>query len=71
MPKQESPTLMLDDPAGLRLQALWSRSGARAGIAIWEHSNASDYRQIELTPDQVEQLITYLTETLASEPADR
>jgi len=34
-------------------------------------SYARDYHQVELRPDQVEELIQFLTETLASNPGDR
>jgi len=37
-----------------------------AGTANW-----SQYQQVELRPDQVEELIQFLTETLGSDPADR
>lgn len=71
MTKPERPTLTLDDPEGLQLHAVWSRSGAHLGLAIWKTPPISDYHQVELRPDQVEQLIRFLTETLASDPGDR
>jgi hypothetical protein len=71
LPKQKRPTLTLDDPEGLQLHAAWSRSGARLGLAIWKTPPVSDYHQVELRPEQVKELIQFLTKTLASDAADR
>jgi hypothetical protein len=71
MPKRERQTLTLDDPEGLQLHAAWSRSGARLGIAVWREAPLRDYHQVGLRPDQVEQLIQFLTETLARDPGER
>jgi hypothetical protein len=71
MPKPERKTITLDDPEGLRLHAGWSRSGARLGLAILRQAPQRDYHQVELRPEQVEELIQFLSETLASDPGDR
>jgi hypothetical protein len=71
MPKRQLRTITLDDPDGLRLYGVWSRSGAHLGLSIWKEAPMRDHQEIELRPEQVEELIEFLTETLAEPPADR
>jgi hypothetical protein len=61
MPKDAYNRLSLDDSDGWRLEAVWSRSGKRLGVSV---SKPGDYRQMELTPDQVRELIDFLAQTL-------
>jgi hypothetical protein len=72
MSKRKGRTITLDDPSGLRLDAVWSRSGARLGLSIMKlNPPGQDYVQIELRPEQVEALGDFLVETASKPPADR
>ena len=65
----------LDDGERNRLHAIWSRSGKNLILTITDShpgpSNAPMQRQVELAPAQVEDLISFLSETLARRPTDR
>ena len=62
MRKSGTPRITLDDADGRRLHAVWSRSGKRLGVSVstvtWR-----DFEQMELRPDQVQELIDFLLET--------
>jgi hypothetical protein len=61
--------ITLDDGDHGRFYAVWSRSGKRLIVTVW-NPLSSEHRQIELLPEQVETLIQYLTETVPRGPAD-
>jgi hypothetical protein len=71
MPQRERSSLFLDDPDGRRLHAVWSRSGARLGLAIWKTRPFSDLQQVQLREEQVEKLIRFLEESLARNRRER
>jgi hypothetical protein len=60
MKKEHGPRFTLTDPDGWHVQAVWSRSGKRLGLSMFKDS---DFWQVELTPDQVKDLIRFLTQT--------
>jgi hypothetical protein len=70
MPKREHRAITLDDGEQGRLYAIWSGSGKRLIMTVW-NPISSDHRQIQLQSDQVESLIEFLTETVANAPAER
>jgi hypothetical protein len=70
MTKSVRRPITIDDDENRRLHAIWSRSGKRLIVTATTPS-WSEYRQVELRPEQVEELIQFLTETLASDPADQ
>jgi len=70
MSKRKGRWITVEDPNGLRLHAVWSRSGARLGLSL-SKPNGDDYSQIELRPEQVQTLADFLAETAASPAADR
>jgi hypothetical protein len=70
MAKIDAPRLTIDDAEGRRLHAVWSRSGKRLGVSASE-TGWHGFRQVELRPDQVDQLIGFLAETGAEDMRDR
>ncbi len=73
MTKQsERRPVVLDDDENHRLHAIWSRSGKRLIVTVHDRSWQADrFAQVELRPDQVEELIGFLSKTVASASADR
>jgi hypothetical protein len=61
---EERPVLEIKDGDKNRLHAGWSRSGKRLILSILRRGKWDDVGQVELTPAQVEELKTYLEETL-------
>jgi hypothetical protein len=49
---------VLDDDEGARLNATWSRSGKRLIVTV---NRRSTWAQVELRPDQVEELAAFLS----------
>ena len=70
MTQLERRSITIDDDENDRLHAAWSRSGKRLFVSVSGH-NYETPRSIELRPEQVEQLVQFLTETLASDPGER
>jgi len=66
----ERRPITLDDDENRRFHAIWSRSGKRLIVSV-STTMWSESRQVELRPEQVEALVAFLTETVASAPADR
>jgi hypothetical protein len=66
----ERRPITLDDDESRRLHAIWSRSGKRLIVTATTPS-WSEYHQVELRPEQVEELIRFLTDTVAAAPPDR
>jgi hypothetical protein len=61
----DNRTLTLDDPDGWKLRVVWSRSHKRAGLSMEKNTGRPvEFRQMELRPEQIEELIDFLTETL-------
>lgn len=69
LPKRRA--IALDDDENHRLHASWSRSGKRLMVTVAKTTTWSESRYVELRPEQVEKLIQFLTETLASDAANR
>ena len=70
MSKDERRAAQFDDRENKRLHAVWSRSGKHL-IVTATTTRGDQLAQVELRPDQVEQLITFLSETVALQPRDR
>ncbi len=70
MAKGDRSAIQLDDGDNGRLHAIWSRSGKHLIVTVttqrWDK-----LMQIELRPDQVEELVAFLSETIALEPTER
>ena len=64
-------SISLDDPNGLRLEALWSRSGTTLLCTVWRIDPKQLQLQMAFRPDQIEELVEFFAETLAKSPADR
>jgi type II secretory pathway component PulM len=62
--EKEQPRLTIDDPDGWRLRVVWSRSGKRAGLSMEKIEGGGEYRQMELRPKQIEELIEFFAATL-------
>ena len=63
MPKRPNrPSLRLDDDEGRRLEAVWSRSGKRLGVAVTT-ARYHPYAQVGLSAEQVEAFARFLTES--------
>ena len=58
------PVFEVEDGENNRLHADWSRSGKRLILSIVRRGKWDDVAQAELTPAQVEELRTFLEETL-------
>jgi hypothetical protein len=75
MGKADRQSINLDDGERNRLHANWSRSGKNLILTIMDShpypSKEPMMRQVELRPQQVAELITFLSETLADSPTDR
>ncbi len=59
----EQRALAIEDDEGRTLHLTWSRSGKR--LVLTATMPRHDPRQVELRPEQVEELIDFLRETLA------
>jgi hypothetical protein len=70
MTTPERRPIIIDDDENRRLHAIWSRSGKRLIVTATTPS-WTEYRQVELRPEQVDELIRFLNETLASDAAHR
>ena len=70
MPQDERHVIQLDDGENGRLHPIWSRSGKHL-IVTATTPGVGQLMQVELRPDQVEELIEFLSETVALQPADR
>jgi hypothetical protein len=68
MPKHDAPRITLDDADGRRLYAVWSRSGKRLGVSV-STETWRDFQQMELRPEQVQELIEFLVATLGAPPS--
>jgi hypothetical protein len=70
MPKDERRAIQFDDHENKVLHAVWSRSGKHLIVTAttprWDAP-----AQVELRPDQLEQLIAFLSDTVALQPQDR
>ena len=55
---------VLTDEEKNRLEAVWSRSGKRLIVSLYKTQPFDALSQIEVRPDQVQELIDFLTETL-------
>jgi hypothetical protein len=52
--------ITIDDDEGRRLHATWSRSGKRLIITV---TTSQAHAQLEMTPEQVEALAAFLSES--------
>jgi hypothetical protein len=64
-------SITLDDSERNRLHGTWSRSGKNLILTIMDSKRSPTMQQIELRPEQVETLVTFLSDTLARRPTDR
>jgi hypothetical protein len=63
MTKRERQSIQIDDDEGRRLNATWSRSGRRL-IVTATNKSRDTMSQVELTPEQVQQLAGFMSETV-------
>ena len=59
MASDERPTIQLEDDEGGHFHATWSRSRKRLIVTV---RRRGEWAQIELRPEQVEELAGYLTD---------
>jgi hypothetical protein len=70
MPKSERSVIVLEDNENGRLHAAWSRSGKRLLLTATTPTY-EQVMQVELRPDQVKELIEFLSETVDVRPTER
>jgi hypothetical protein len=70
MPKDARRAIELDDDEDGRLHAVWSRSGKRL-IVTATTVRWSEVKVVELRPNQVKELIDFLSETVELQPSNR
>jgi len=71
MSKQDRRVIVLDGRENSHLHAAWSRSGKHLIVTVSKTAWSDGYQQVELRPDQLEELRDYLSETIALNPPDR
>jgi hypothetical protein len=59
MPAPEHHVIELDDDEGGRLSAVWSRSGRHLIVTV---NRRGTWAQVELRPEQVDDLVEFLAE---------
>jgi hypothetical protein len=62
------PPITFTDDEGRHLHATWSRSGKRLILTL---TTTQAHTQIELTPEQVEELAEFFSETVRGQHPDR
>jgi hypothetical protein len=71
MAPQERRAIQLDDDENGRLHAAWSRSGKHLIVTAASQTTWDRFMQVELRPDQVADLVRFLSETVDLQPGDR
>ena len=66
MGRPERSVTQFDDLEGNRLHAIWSRSGKRLIMTVTGRAG-----QVELEPEQADELRRFLSDTLSQLPANR
>jgi hypothetical protein len=66
MAGHERRVTQFDDPDGNRFHAVWSRSGKRLIVTVTGRAG-----QVELDPDQAENLRQFLSATVSEQPTNR
>jgi hypothetical protein len=64
MARDERPTIQLEDGERNLLHAGWSRSGKRLVVSVVPRGRWHEQAQVELDPEKVAQLSTFLTDTV-------
>lgn len=64
MTHHDHTVMTLDDDEGGCLHLAWSRSGRTLGVSISD-KNFAHFRQVSLLPGQIEDLIGFLSSSLA------
>jgi hypothetical protein len=62
MARKDQPVIQLDDGESNRLHAVWSGSGKRLIVSVAPRARWDEATQVELTPEQVESLRSFLAE---------
>jgi hypothetical protein len=66
MARQQRRVMQFDDLEGNHLHAVWSRSGKRLIVTVTGRAG-----QIELEPEQAQELRQFLSDTVSEEPTNR
>jgi hypothetical protein len=69
--EQERRVIQFDDSEGHQLHAVWSRSGKRLIVSVADGPGWDSAGRVELTPEQVDALRRFLSETVAEPPGKR
>jgi hypothetical protein len=64
MEREDRPVITLDDGERNRLHAVWSRSGKRLIVSVVPRGKWDESAQVELDPEQVQELRAFLSDTL-------
>jgi hypothetical protein len=71
MPKGERSHITLEDGERNLFDAIWSRSGKHLLVSVAPRGDWDRVGQVELLPDQLNELRRFIDETTSRKPADR